>query len=687
MVGHLGVPSTTALALRVLTEPPASHHRRQPGEVRLAALGERGQRLEVGRTTHQLDERRVLALARRGDAGAQRLGHGPLHRDQRGDRPGREQLGVPVRLGQQVVGLADPPDQAHLLRLRGRDPLGRQQHPGGVLASDEPGEEVRRRRLRGHAQAGEGALQPGGRRHERQVGEAEHRRPDAEPDAVDRADERLREVGQRVDQAGEPVLARARSSGSVAMLCISSRSVPALKPRPLPVSSTTATSGVVGRVEQRVGSGVVQLLVEGVERLGPVEGERPDPVAVVDLQRHGSNIERVLASVRSRTLAAWTARSGCGGPTGRARSGRSSVPIGAGPATRRTRTSASGTGAACAPRRPGDPRDRGAARRRRSCTPRRGGPARPGLLESVPALLGAEDDVDGFEPRHPMVDERWRRYPHARLGRSGLLMEALVPAIIEQKVTGQEAFAGFRMLVHRYGERAPGPGADAQALGAADADAMRTIPSWEWLRMHVDPARSRTIVTAARVADSLERTVGLPGDEVDRRLRSLPGIGVWTAAEVRQRAHGDPDAVSFGDYHLAKLVGWAVPGSDFDDAEMEQFLEPWRPHRGRAALSVGMAGRAAPARAPDGAAHPPAHPRLAFACRVKSDGGAGVAAGHAWASGCGRDEARVGVAQRGPPGRQADQAPSGGRLSCAPWWRPSADGRQARLRRRTQGAA
>ena len=79
--------------------------------------------------------------------------------------------------------------------------------------------------------------------------------------------------------------------------------------------------------------------------------------------------------------------------------------------------------------------------------------------------------------------------------------------------------------------------------------------------MHVDPARSRTVVTAARVAESLERTVGLPGDEVDRRLRSLPGIGVWTSAEVRQRAHGDPDAVSFGDYHVAKDVGWAVTGA------------------------------------------------------------------------------------------------------------------------------
>jgi 3-methyladenine DNA glycosylase/8-oxoguanine DNA glycosylase len=218
------------------------------------------------------------------------------------------------------------------------------------------------------------------------------------------------------------------------------------------------------------------------------------------------------------------------------------------------------------------------------------GPGADWALESVPALLGADDDLTGFEPRLPVLEEAWRRHGRWRIGRTGLVMEALVPAIIEQKVTGQEAFAGFRMLVHRYGERAPGPGVDHQVWVQPSADTVRQIPSWEWLRMHVDPARSRTLVTAARVADSLERTVGLPGAEVERRLCSLPGIGVWTAAEVRQRAHGDPDAVSFGDYHVAADVGWAVRGSDFDDVELAEFLEPWRPHRGRVVTLVLLTG-------------------------------------------------------------------------------------------------
>ena len=245
------------------------------------------------------------------------------------------------------------------------------------------------------------------------------------------------------------------------------------------------------------------------------------------------------------------------------------------------------------------------------------GPGAEWVLESLPGLLGAHDDWSGFEPRHPVLVEARRRHPHVRRGRTGLVMEALVPAIIEQKVTGQEAFAGFRMLVHRFGEPAPGPGRDLGLRVQPDAGTLRTIASWEWLRMHVDHARSRTIVTAARVADSLERLAGLDPEEADRRLRSLPGVGEWTSAEVRQRAFGDPDAVSFGDYHVAKDVGWALTGSPFDDEEMRAYLEPWRPHRGRVPLLIGMAGLHRPRRGPRMA------PRTHLPARVTRGGGPG----------------------------------------------------------------
>jgi 3-methyladenine DNA glycosylase/8-oxoguanine DNA glycosylase len=106
------------------------------------------------------------------------------------------------------------------------------------------------------------------------------------------------------------------------------------------------------------------------------------------------------------------------------------------------------------------------------------------------------------------------------------------------------------------------------------------------------------VVRAAQVAAALERTVDLPHQEADRRLRSLPGVGVWTSAEVRFRAHGDADAVSFGDYHVAKDIGWALTGTPVDDDALAELLEPYRPHRHRVQRLVGLAGLHRPRRGP-----------------------------------------------------------------------------------------
>src|SRR6266481_6540067 len=103
----------------------------------------------------------------------------------------------------------------------------------------------------------------------------------------------------------------------------------------------------------------------------------------------------------------------------------------------------------------------------------------------------------------------------------------------------------------------------------------QTIPSWDWHRAGVEAVRARSIRNAARVTSRLEEICLLPGAEADRRLRSLPGIGPWTAAEVRQRACGDADAVSVGDYHIPALVGWTLAGQVTDDAGMLALLSPY----------------------------------------------------------------------------------------------------------------
>lgn len=201
-------------------------------------------------------------------------------------------------------------------------------------------------------------------------------------------------------------------------------------------------------------------------------------------------------------------------------------------------------------------------------------------LACAPDMLGGRDSAEGFDPRLPVLREAARRRPGLRIPRTGRVLEALVPAVLEQKVTGTEARRSWRELLHRYGEPAPGPAPSGMRVPPA-AGGWARVPSWEWHRAGVDDKRARTIVAAARVAERLEQTVALPVAEATGRLMALPGIGIWTAAEVTARAHGDTDSLSVGDYHLAPMVGWALLGRPIDDAEMVELLAPWRPHRYR----------------------------------------------------------------------------------------------------------
>lgn len=220
------------------------------------------------------------------------------------------------------------------------------------------------------------------------------------------------------------------------------------------------------------------------------------------------------------------------------------------------------------------------------------------LLSSVPAMLGADDDPAGFAPSHPVLRDLARRYPGLRVTRTGRVFEALVPAVLEQKVTGQEARRSWRRLITKYGEPAPGPG-PARLRICPPPQVWARIPSWEWHRAGVDGKRSRTIMAAAAVAPALERTVALGrGPAVEAALRTVPGIGVWTAAEIAQRAHGDADAVSVGDFHLAAHVGWALTGRRVDDAGMLTLLEPYRPHRYRAVRLIELGAPRPPAFGP-----------------------------------------------------------------------------------------
>jgi 3-methyladenine DNA glycosylase/8-oxoguanine DNA glycosylase len=216
------------------------------------------------------------------------------------------------------------------------------------------------------------------------------------------------------------------------------------------------------------------------------------------------------------------------------------------------------------------------------------------LLDRVPALLGAGDDWSTLElAGHPPLGDVLRRRPGVRLPATGLVLDALVPAVLEQRVTGHDARRAWRLLLRRFGTPAPGPVPGLRV--PPPAPVLLDIPTWDWHRLGVDARRQRAIRAAATVAGRLEECAALEPAAALARLRVVPGIGEWTAAETAQRALGHPDAVSVGDYHLKDVVVHFLTGRPRgDDAEMLRLLEPWAGQRQRVVRLIELSGVAKP---------------------------------------------------------------------------------------------
>jgi 3-methyladenine DNA glycosylase/8-oxoguanine DNA glycosylase len=238
---------------------------------------------------------------------------------------------------------------------------------------------------------------------------------------------------------------------------------------------------------------------------------------------------------------------------------------------------------------------------RREVTAQAWGPGSDELIAGLPTLLGRDDRPETFEPRHPLLRDAHTRLVGFRVPRTGRVLEALLPAVLEQKVIGLDAAAAWRRLVTRFGEPAPGP-APAGMRVFPEPDRWKRLPSWDWHQAGVDERRAKTARICATYADKLERVAAsnpAEPDAVYRMLLALPGVGPWTAAQVGHRALGDADALPIGDYHLASMTGWALTGAALAEEEVEAFYEPWRPHRYRVVRLLELTpGARAPRRGP-----------------------------------------------------------------------------------------
>jgi len=224
------------------------------------------------------------------------------------------------------------------------------------------------------------------------------------------------------------------------------------------------------------------------------------------------------------------------------------------------------------------------------------GPGAAWVLERAPAWCGAEDDDADFHPARGLVRDLWRHHRGLRIPRTGLVTERLIPVILEQKVTGNEARRGYRRLVNALGEPAPGP------LGLVlppDPERVAALPYHAFHPFGVERRRAEVLRAVCARTAWVDESADLPVDATEERLSSVRGIGPWTVAEVARVAFGDADAVSVGDYHVPNIVAWALAREPRgSDERMLELLEPFRPHRGRVQRLLETSGIRAPAFGP-----------------------------------------------------------------------------------------
>jgi AraC family transcriptional regulator of adaptative response / DNA-3-methyladenine glycosylase II len=171
--------------------------------------------------------------------------------------------------------------------------------------------------------------------------------------------------------------------------------------------------------------------------------------------------------------------------------------------------------------------------------------------------LGGDRLLRGPLARHPGI-----RTPGAWEG-----FELAVRAILGQQISVRGATTIAGRIAATWGTRFCGGGSLDRLFPTAAQLAGAPLE-----RAGVMPARARTIRELARCVARGDT------DFTAETLRSLPGIGDWTAEYIAMRALGEPDAFPSGDRVLLRVAGGCTA------RELDARSQAWRPWRAYAVI-------------------------------------------------------------------------------------------------------
>jgi AraC family transcriptional regulator of adaptative response / DNA-3-methyladenine glycosylase II len=202
----------------------------------------------------------------------------------------------------------------------------------------------------------------------------------------------------------------------------------------------------------------------------------------------------------------------------------------------------------------------------------------PPVLSRVKALMDlACHPAEVAQALGPLA----KRHPGLRVPGAFDGFEMAVRAILGQQVTVAAARTVAGRLAATFGDPIPTPFASLTTLFPT-AKHVASLPPGDVARLGMPGARARTVIALARaVADG--RLALTPNADIETTLeglRSLPGVGEWTAQYIAMRALSWPDAFPHTDLGVMKALGETAA------RKVLAAGEAWRPWRAYAVMHL-----------------------------------------------------------------------------------------------------
>jgi AraC family transcriptional regulator of adaptative response / DNA-3-methyladenine glycosylase II len=199
-------------------------------------------------------------------------------------------------------------------------------------------------------------------------------------------------------------------------------------------------------------------------------------------------------------------------------------------------------------------------------------------LDANPAAIEAHLAQD------PLLVTAIRQSPGLRVPGAFEPFELAVRAVLGQQVSVAGATTLAGRLAARFGQPANTPYAGAMLHFPTPED-LAALPPETLAQIGLPRARAATLVALAGFAASggLRFAPGASLEETVARLKTVPGIGEWTAQYIALRALRFPDAFPAGDLGLQKAAS-GTPGGRLNERGLQARAAAWAPWRAYAAL-------------------------------------------------------------------------------------------------------